>query len=82
MDIITKCLNEIDGGRVLDVGTQAGHFVQVLQKNLNSYAEIVGIDIDGAAIETAQNSLENNLIRFLVMNGEKVEYTPYQSLSE
>ena len=74
MDVIARILNEVDGGRVLDVGTQEGHFVQVLKKNLNTYSEIVGIDIDKKAIETARNSLENSHIRFSVMNAEQIEF--------
>lgn len=74
MDVIARILNEVDGGRVLDVGTQEGHFVQVLKKNLLSYSEIVGIDIDKEAIETAKNNLENRYLRFLVMNAEKIKF--------
>ena len=74
MDVIASILNKIDGGRVLDVGTQAGHFVQVLKKNLNTYSEIVGIDINKKAIEAARNSLENSHIRFSVMNAEQIEF--------
>lgn len=37
----------ISGGRVLDVGTGRGGFVEELIAELKSYDEIIGIDIDG-----------------------------------
>ena len=45
MNIIERAISSIAGGRVLDVATQEGHFVQMLMKNLKSYTEIVGIDV-------------------------------------
>jgi len=74
MDIIESILGSIDGGRVLDVATKEGHFVQVLMKNLHSYSEIVGIDISEQAIETARNNLSQENVQFLVMNAEKLDF--------
>jgi len=74
LDVIASILNEIDGGKVLDVGTQEGHFVQVLKNNLSSYTEIVGIDIDRDGIETAKHTLDNDHIQFLTMDAEKLAF--------
>ena len=41
MDVIERKLGDIDGGRVLDVATQEGGFVQILMQNLKDYAEII-----------------------------------------
>ena len=46
MNIIERAISSVAGGRVLDVATQEGHFVQMLMKNLSSYTEIVGIDVN------------------------------------
>jgi ubiquinone/menaquinone biosynthesis C-methylase UbiE len=74
MGIIERVLGGISGGRVLDVATQEGHFVQILMENLQSYTEIVGIDINEQAIEAAQDSLDQSDIQFLVMNAENLDF--------
>ena len=57
MNIIEKAISTIAGGRVLDVATQEGHFVRMLMKNLQSYNQIVGIDVDEQAIKTARDTI-------------------------
>jgi ubiquinone/menaquinone biosynthesis C-methylase UbiE len=74
MNIIEMALSGIDGGRVLDVATQQGHFVQILMENLQGYTEIVGIDISEQAIETARDAFEQANVRFLVMNAEELDF--------
>jgi ubiquinone/menaquinone biosynthesis C-methylase UbiE len=74
MNLIEKILGEIDGGSVLDVATQEGHFVQILMKYLKSYNEIVGVDINKDAIETAQNNLDQADVRFLVMDAVQLDF--------
>ena len=74
MDDIARMLSGIDGGRVLDVATQEGHFVQVLMKNLKTCSEIVGIDINVQAIETARSNIEYSGVQFLVMNAEQLAF--------
>lgn len=51
MDIIEEAISKVSGGRVLDVATQEGHFVRLLMKHLQSYTQIVGIDVDRDAIK-------------------------------
>lgn len=72
--MISEILGEIDGGRVLDVGTQAGHFVGVLKDNLRSYAEIVGIDINESALRTAWSTLKDGDIHFSLMDAERLAF--------
>jgi 2-polyprenyl-3-methyl-5-hydroxy-6-metoxy-1,4-benzoquinol methylase len=72
VDVIERVLGGIAGGRVLDVATQEGHFVQILMENLKDYTEIVGIDINERAIETAQSTIGQEGVRFLVMNIERI----------
>lgn len=74
MNTIEKVLGHIAGGRVLDVATQDGGFVQILMENLRDYTEIVGVDIDGQALETARVFLGQEDIRFLVMNAEQLDF--------
>lgn len=74
MDIFEKALRDIDGGRILDVATQEGHFTQILMENLKTYSEIVGIDINEQAIETARDTIGQDGVRFLVMNAEQLDF--------
>ena len=72
--MIENILGKIVGGRVLDVATRDGHFVQLLMKYLKSYSEILGIDIDAGAIETASGNLSYESVQFLVMDAEKIAF--------
>ena len=74
MNIIERAISSVAGGRVLDVATQEGHFVQMLMKNLSSYTQIVGIDVNEQAIKTAQDTLGQDKIQFLVMNAERLGF--------
>jgi len=74
MELIERTLREIEGGKVLDVATHEGHFVQILTENLKSYTEIVGIDINEKAIETARDNLAQENVRFLVMDAEQMKF--------
>ena len=72
--MIERILNDLDGGKVLDVATHEGHFVRILMENLKSYSEIVGVDLNEQAIETAKGRLAQEKVRFLVMDAEHLEF--------
>lgn len=74
MGIFEEVLNKIDGGRVLDVATHEGGFVHILKDNLQSYTQIIGIDINVQAIVKAHNSIGNKQIKFMVMNAEQLNF--------
>jgi SAM-dependent methyltransferase len=44
MSTLRQALGNISGGRVLDVATGEGNFIQTLVQSLKSYVEIIGID--------------------------------------
>jgi len=72
--MIERILSGLDGGKVLDVATHEGHFVRILMENLNSYSEIVGVDLNEQAIKTARGCLAQENIRFWVMDAEHLEF--------
>ena len=72
--MIASVLQSIDGGRVLDVATQEGRFVQILMDNLQDFSEIVGVDTSELAIERAREALGQENIQFLVMNAERLDF--------
>jgi ubiquinone/menaquinone biosynthesis C-methylase UbiE len=71
---IEGILGGIEGGRVLDVATQEGHFVQILMDNLKSYTEIVGVDINEGAIESARSNFGREDVGFRVMDAERLDF--------
>jgi ubiquinone/menaquinone biosynthesis C-methylase UbiE len=71
---VERLLQRFDGGRVLDVATQHGRFVEVLIDNLKSYAAIVGIDLERRFIQTARDSISGANVSFQVMDAEDLEF--------
>ncbi|HEY43293.1 MAG TPA: methyltransferase domain-containing protein [Anaerolineae bacterium] len=74
MDVFESVLGDLAGGRVLNVATKEGGFVQILMESLKDYTEIVGIDINDRAIERARDILGQEDVRFLVMNAEQLDF--------
>jgi ubiquinone/menaquinone biosynthesis C-methylase UbiE len=68
-------LHVLNGGRVLDVGTGKGQFVQDLVNDLGSYSEIIGIDIsDDGAAAFEQSFAGTPSVRFLVADAESMPF--------
>ena len=78
MSVIERILSGIEGGRVLDVATQEGHFAQVLKGYLKSYTEIVGISkshpVGDPKIESARSAFGAANIRFFVMDADRLDF--------
>jgi SAM-dependent methyltransferase len=64
----------IPGGKVLDVATGAGRFVQTLQENLASYTEIIGIDNSERAEVAFKQAINDPSIRFLSMDATTLHF--------
>jgi len=73
-NIFKQSLGDIAGGRVLDVGTGEGGSVRILAKSLKSYAEIVGVDAGGRNIEKARSAFNQENIKFMQMDAERLEF--------
>jgi len=74
MQKITKRLNEINGGKILDVATGRGEFTSLLSNGLNSFDEIIAIDNSTKAIEFSSKHNDNIKVNFKVMNALKMEF--------
>jgi SAM-dependent methyltransferase len=74
MSIFKHALDDITGGRVLDVATGRGSSIGVLKECFKSYTEIVGIDVNERAIESARNSYEGDNIQFIRMDAERLGF--------
>ena len=74
VEMLTK-LGSISGGKVLDVATGSGDFINVLMKTLKNYDSFVGIDISKKDLESAKKRFKNQPVELLEMNAESLEFS-------
>ncbi|MCP4424181.1 MAG: class I SAM-dependent methyltransferase [Chloroflexi bacterium] len=74
MDIIEQTLSAISGGQVLDIATSKGGFVGQLKEHLHNYTSIIGIDVDAQVLEIARGNFDDENIRFMLMNVERLGF--------
>ena len=71
---IREKLGTISGGKILDVATQKGGFIETLKKTLKDYSSFVGIDLLEKNIKDARERFKEDPVTFHVMNAENLEY--------
>lgn len=71
---ILKGLEVIYGGKVLDVATQKGGFINTLMKTLKNFDSIIGIDIEFKDIKSIEKEFEDQPVEFLEMNAENLTF--------
>jgi ubiquinone/menaquinone biosynthesis C-methylase UbiE len=76
---IVKKLSSVSSGRILDVATGRGGFIDTLMKTLKNYDSFVGIDYCPSPesekhMESAMKRFEGKPVRFFKMNAEKLEF--------
>ena len=74
-----KRLGSVSGGRILDVATGRGEFIDTLMKTLKDYDSFVGIDhcasdASKEEMESAKKRFEGKPVRFLEMNAENLAF--------
>ena len=74
MDTYEAVFKVVSGGRVLDVATGSGGFVDVLVDTLQDFDEIIGIDISERSLATARESFPQGNIRFMQMDANRMEF--------
>jgi SAM-dependent methyltransferase len=74
MEHFQRALGGLVGGRVLDVATGEGGFVGILAANLESYAEIIGVDLSAPFLATARRGCDLREVRFLQMDGARLAF--------
>lgn len=67
-------LKKISGGKVLDVATGSGQFIQFLMVALKDYDDFVGIDVHEKALEYAQKQFEGKAVHFEKMDAENLAF--------
>jgi len=71
---IGKKLRSISGGKVLDVATGNGEFIDTLMKALKDYDSFVGIDNSKKEVESAKKRFEKQPVEIMEMNAETLEF--------
>ena len=76
---IAEKLGSISAGKVLDVGTAEGGFIDTLIKTLKTYDSFVGIDYcpsdeSEKDMEAAKKRFEGKAVQFLQMNAENLRF--------
>jgi ubiquinone/menaquinone biosynthesis C-methylase UbiE len=71
---IRKKLKGISGGRILDVATGFGDFINTLMKMLKNYDYFVGIEISGRDLESAKKRFEGLPVEFLEMDAGYLKF--------
>jgi ubiquinone/menaquinone biosynthesis C-methylase UbiE len=74
MDVLREKLSSISGGRILDVATGDGAFIHLLTHNLKDFTEIIGIDCDAAALESAKKCFQDDRIAFGLTPESRIPY--------
>ncbi len=71
---IAERLRTISAGRVLDVATGDGGFINTLMKALKNYDSFVGIDYSEKEVESARKRFERQPVKIMEMNAEALEF--------
>jgi SAM-dependent methyltransferase len=74
MEHFQRAFGGLASGRVLDVATGEGGFVGILAANLESYTEIIGVDLSAPLLATARKRCAQRGVRFLQMNGARLAF--------
>jgi len=68
-------LGSISGGKVLDIATGKGDFIDTLMKTLKDYDSFVGIDISEKDLESAKKRFKDQPVELLEMSAESLEFS-------
>jgi ubiquinone/menaquinone biosynthesis C-methylase UbiE len=71
---IQSRLNSVSGGKVLDVATGSGDFIEILMKTLQDYDCFVGIDISRTGLITAEKRFSDKPAKMIEMNAESLGF--------
>ncbi|UCB61201.1 MAG: methyltransferase domain-containing protein [Candidatus Bathyarchaeota archaeon] len=71
---ISNTLKRISGGKVLDVATGNGEFIDTLMHTLKDFDCFVGVDNSKKEVEAAKRRFEGPLVEIMEMNGEALKF--------
>jgi ubiquinone/menaquinone biosynthesis C-methylase UbiE len=74
LNAFEELFTDIDGGRVLDVATGEGGYINILQRYLSSFASITGVDTSERVLRIARGAYRNPEIHFVQMDAEQLGF--------
>ena len=74
MNAFEELFTDIDGGRVLDVATGEGVYINILQRYLSSFASITGVDTSERGLRIARGAYRNPEIHFVQRDAEQLGF--------
>ncbi len=74
MTTLMESLSGMSGGRVLDVATGGGRFIDRLKSAFGDIDEVIGIDITDEGFDEARRRFEGDPVGFVVMDAANLEY--------
>jgi SAM-dependent methyltransferase len=75
MTMLKEKLAGLSGGRILDVATEGGWFINKLKDAFSDIDEVIGIDITDQDFDEARERLRGYPVSFVVMDGANLEFT-------
>lgn len=67
-------IKSIEAGRLLDVASGRGNSIKFALENFSNVIECVGIDVSEANIESAKQAVQDERVRFMLMNGASMSF--------
>lgn len=74
MEKFAKFLKDNQFKKILDVGTGAGNFINLLNQLYKNYDEIIGIDTNELSISHAKKQITDERVKFEIMDALDMEY--------
>jgi ubiquinone/menaquinone biosynthesis C-methylase UbiE len=74
MDSAENILKALYAGRVLDVATGNGNFIQSLLENLKSFDEVIGIDTNEKSAAAFEQAFTGKAVHFMKMDAAKMDF--------
>ena len=71
---IAKKLESISGGKILDVATQKGGFINTMMKTLKDCESFVGVDISFKELDSIKENFENKPVEFIEMDATILDF--------
>jgi ubiquinone/menaquinone biosynthesis C-methylase UbiE len=74
MTVLKEKLAGLSGGRILDVATEGGWFIDKLKDAFKEIDEVIGVDIADEDFDEARERLKDDPVSLVVMDGANLEF--------
>jgi 2-polyprenyl-3-methyl-5-hydroxy-6-metoxy-1,4-benzoquinol methylase len=75
LNAFEEFFSNLEGGKVLDVATGEGGYINILKRYLKSYTSISGVDSSEKVLAVAQRNHKDSAIQFAQMDAEQLGFS-------